>query len=249
MTEEGGVANYSPGLAKKSRKLVHIHKTHKSQLFSSHPGSFPSRMNSECWEGTFSDITLMDLCGVNNRPQEIPITDSCTVFTLVDECEPTFNLDMWDQPGDETAECSSWHAEACNLENAISDLSIFSFIFKRRPHISQEDKGNDSPPQPHPQKLDPRFDELEIWSRTAYLEIILHLRYYIVERTHRRCYSAIIIRCKSSSRQWLNPFKLISFLFLPKKSLSDLKIPWEVRIYISLLLFPPFLLPAAGSYL
>lgn len=100
-----------------------------------------------------------------------------------------------------------------------------------------------------PQQLDLRFDELQIWSRTAYLELILHLRYYIVERIYGGCYSAIIIQCKSSSRQWLNPFKIISFLFLPTKSLPDLKIPWEVGISVSLLLFPPLLLPAAKSYL
>lgn len=187
--------------------LVHIHKTHKSQLFSSHPGSIPSRMNSECWEGNFY-ITLTDLCGVNNRPQEIPITDSCTVFTLVDECEQTFNLDMWDQPEDETAECSSWRAQACNLgwktPSRLCPLSLSCFRIREKTYFS-------------PQQLDPRLDELQIWSRTAYLELILHLRYYIVERIYGGCYRAIIIQCKTSSRQWLNPFKIISFFISPHK--------------------------------
>lgn len=82
--------------------FLHIHKTRKSQLFSSHQGVFFFFQAGwlQSAEGALSPQALLSqtFCGVDNGPQEIPIADSCTVFTLLDECELTFNLDMWDQP-------------------------------------------------------------------------------------------------------------------------------------------------------
>lgn len=37
-------------------------------------------------KGHFPSAALLDLLSVNNRPQEIPIPDSCTFFVCVDEC-------------------------------------------------------------------------------------------------------------------------------------------------------------------
>lgn len=161
----------------------------------------------------------MDLCSVNSRPQEIPISDSWTVFTLVDECELTFGLDMWDQ---QDAAC--WHACTFNLcsktPSLMCPLSVF-FVSeaRRRPEISKKlicanNKFT---------HVDPRFDKLQMLRWAACLEVILHLRYYIVERIYGMRYRATITHSQTSSRQWLNPLKLISFYFSPQNPFMTLK--------------------------
>lgn len=59
--------------------------------------------------GQLSGVALRDLCGVNNRQQEVPAPDFCAVFSVVgDECVVTFHphTSKWPDDGRGAAEFS-----------------------------------------------------------------------------------------------------------------------------------------------